>query len=92
MTDMRVKDLKKILSCISDDAIVVIPVVDENDVNRIYGFRKVRTAGVLHCESEEDSRAFCLNGAADGFDLADQIHKSGRDVDLVKILYGGNKS
>lgn len=85
---MQVKDLKKILNSLPDEMIVVVPVIDENDVNKIYGFRKVRTAGILGCEFEEHSTALCLNGATDGQDIADQVHFSGCDVNVLDILYG----
>lgn len=91
MTNMRVKDLKKILDGLSDEMIVVIPVIDEDDANHIYGFRKVRTAGVLICEGEEDREAICLNAAADEQDIADQVHFSGRDVSVKEILFGTSK-
>ena len=87
---MRVGELKEILKNLPDDMLIVIPVVDEDNVNSIYGFRKVRTAGILTCEYEcEDEReVFCLNGTMDGMDLADQVYFSGRDVDVTKVLYG----
>ena len=93
MIDMRVKDLKKILDGLSDEMIVVIPVIDEDDANHIYGFRKVRTAGILVDEySDEDEReVICLNAAADEQDIADQIHFSGRDVSVKEILFGTSK-
>ena len=84
---MQVKDLKKILNSLPDEMIVVVPVIDENDVNKIYGFRKVRTAGILSCEFEEHSTALCLNSATDGQDIADQVHFSGCDVNVLDILY-----
>lgn len=92
MTDMRVKDLKKILDGLSDEMIVVIPVIDEGDANHIYGFRKVRTAGVLICEDEDDREAICLNAAADEQDIADQVRFSGRDVGVKDVLYGVRKT
>lgn len=88
---MRVKDLKWILSKLPDDMAIVIPVIDEYDANRIYGFRKVRTAGVLISEGEEDREVLCLNAAADGHDIADQVYFSGRDVGVEKILFGTSK-
>lgn len=93
MTDMRVKDLKKILDGLSDEMIVVIPVIDEDDVNHIYGFRKVRTAGVLVDEygAEDEREAICLNAAADEQDIADQVHFSGRDVSVKEVLFGTSK-
>ena len=45
--NMHVKDLKKILNELPDDMPIIIPVIDEDDANYIYGFRYVRTAGRL---------------------------------------------
>lgn len=85
---MTVKDLSEILKELPEDMKIVIPVVDEEDVNYILGFRKVRTAGVLRCETEQDTEVFCVNGAADGRDLLEQVYFSGKDVSVSKILYG----
>ncbi len=91
--DLRVKDLKAILEGLPDDMLVIIPVVDEDNVNRMCGFRKVRTAGILEDEDEDenDQRVLCLNGAKDGADIADQVHFSGRDVSVTAVLYGYSK-
>lgn len=91
MTDMRIKDLKQIIDKLPDDMLVVIPVIDEESVDRIYGFRKVRTAGILTCEAEQDPEVLCLNAATNDYDIADQVHFSGRDVDVVKVLFGESK-
>ena len=88
---MRIGDLKTVLRDLPDEMLVVIPVVDEDDVNQISGFRKVRTAGILGCQTESEQEVLCLNGAADGQDIADQIHFSGQDVDVLNILYGKSK-
>lgn len=85
---MTIKDLKEILNELPDETLVVIPVVDEDDVNYILGFRKVRTAGILKCETEEPSEVLCLNGAADGKGIDDQLQSSGLDVGIIKVLYG----
>lgn len=87
--NMRVKDLKNILNDLPDDMPIIIPVIDEDDANHIYGFRHVRTAGVLASYGEED--ACCFNSAADGQDIADQVHFSGRDVSVKSILFGVSK-
>lgn len=86
--NMRVKDLKHILEQLPDDMAVIIPVIDEEDVNHIYGFRHVRTAGVLISEGERDREVLCLNAAADMKDIADQVHLSGKDVAVKEILFG----
>lgn len=90
--NMLVKDLKKILKKLPDDIPVVIPVVDEDDINHIYSFRYVRTAGALICEYEREPKVLCLN-CADKQDIADQIHFSGKDGDISvnKILFGTSK-
>ena len=86
--DMRVKDLKNILDKLPDDLLVIIPVIDEDNANQIYGFRKIRTAGILVCDGEDDREVLCLNAAYDGQDIADQIHFSDRDVGVKTILFG----
>lgn len=88
MKDMNVKDLKNILKELPDDMLIVIPVVDELDVNNIISFRKARTAGVLRCETEEHSEVLCLNGSSDAMDISDQINSRGGNVTLTKVLYG----
>ena len=88
---MTVGELVSILSELPDDMKIVIPVVDEDDVNHIYGFRKVRTAGILRCETELEPEVLCINGATEDQDIADQICSSNKDVDnvdTVKVLYG----
>lgn len=89
--NMLVKDLKKILNELPDDMPIIIPVINEDDANHIYGFRYVRTAGELICEYEREPEVLCLNAATDGQDIADQIHFSGRDVSVKKILFGISK-
>ena len=93
MNDLRVKDLKTILDGLPDEMMIVIPVVDEDDVNKIYGFRRVRTVGILEDQYEEecDKKVLCINGAASGADIADQVYFSGRDVSMTNILYGYSK-
>lgn len=85
---MTIKDLKNIINNLPDDMIIVIPVVDEDNVNSILGFRKVRTAGILVCETESDPEVLCLNGAMNGQDIADQVYFSDRDVGVKDVLYG----
>ena len=89
--NMRVKDLKRILEQLTDDMAVIIPVIDEEDTNHIYGFRHVRTAGILISEGEQDREVLCLNAAADRQDIADQVYFSGRDVGVKSVLFGTSK-
>lgn len=87
--EMRVKDLKEILNKLPDEMGVVIPIVTEEDVNHILAFRLIRTAGILTNEGDlNHPEVLCLNGAADGQDIADQVYFSGRDVGVKEILYG----
>ena len=87
---MKVGDLKDVIKDLPDEMFIVIPVVDEDDVNYIYGFRKVGTAGILTCEyeNEDERKVICLNGCADGMDIADQVRYRRGDVDSVEVLYG----
>ena len=90
--DLRIKDLKNIINQLPDNMLVVIPVIDKNDVNNILGFRKIRTAGILSDSNDPiDSEAFCLNGAANEMDIADQIYFSDRDINVEDILFGKSK-
>ena len=89
--NMRVKDLKHILEQLPDDMAVIIPVIDEEDANHIYGFRHVRTAGVLISEGEQNREVLCLNSAADGQDIAGQVYFSGKDVGVKNVLFGTSK-
>ena len=94
MKDMRVRDLKKIISDLPDDMVVVIPIIGEDDVNKIFGFRKVRTAGILSCSSDINREALCINTAEDGYDISDQLTSSvrvhlslGRGATTREVLY-----
>lgn len=89
--DMRIKDLKSIINELPDSMAIVIPVIDEENANHIYGFRKVRTAGILVSEGEEDREVLCINAASDEQDIADQVYFSGKDVGVEKILFGHSK-
>ena len=92
--NMLVKDLKRVLEQLPDDMAIIIPVIDEEDANHIYGFRHIRTACVLISDGEQDREVLCLNAAADGQDIADQVYFSGKDVGVKEILFGcraGNK-
>lgn len=90
--EMRVKDLKNIIDKLPEELLVVIPIISEEDSNKIYGFKKVGTAGLLECDvkKEEDRGAICLNAAKPGYDIADQVYLSGKSdiVSVKKILFG----
>lgn len=89
--NMTISDLKNIIANLPDNMPVIIPVIDEEDCNRMYGFRYIRTAGILSCEGEKDERVLCLN-AANNQNIADQVHFSGKDCDVEKVLYGKSQS
>ena len=90
MINMTIAELKRLISDLPVNMPVIIPVIDEDDCNRIFGFRFVRTAGLLSSEGEECRTVLCLN-AADEEDIADQVHFSGKDVSVEKILFGQSK-
>ena len=90
MINMTIAELKRLISDLPDNMPVVIPVIDEDDCNHIFGFRFVRTAGILSCDGEEYRTVLCLN-AANGQDIADQVYFSGRDANVEKILFGHSK-
>ena len=83
--NLTVKDLKDILAQCPDDMPVIIPVIDEDDCNNIYGFRYVRTAGILSCESEAPKNriVLCLNAATDS-DISSQVKN--KDAVCEKVL------
>lgn len=85
---MTIGDLKEVIKDLDDGMLMAIPVVDEEDVNHIYGFRLVRTAGILHTEADDPKDVLCLNSATGEKDIADQVYSSGKDVDVVDVLYG----
>lgn len=89
--NMTVKDLKELLENVSDNMPIVIPVISEDDANYIVGFRHVRTAGILKDELNYDPTtrvALCLNAAADGFDISNQIDMYGKDyIFCERVLY-----
>ena len=85
---ITIDDLKKIISGLPGDMLVIIPVVDEDNVNSILGFRKTRTAGILTCDREECSEVLCLNGASGDMDIAGQVDLSGLDIGVKEVLYG----
>ena len=53
MMNMTIAELKRLISDLPDNMPVVIPVIDEDNCNYIFGFRFVRTAGMLSCDGEE---------------------------------------
>lgn len=87
MEFLTIKELKKIIENLPDEMIIIHPVIDEIDTNKIYGFRKIRTAGILSSDYGEPQYVFCLN-SANNMDLCDQIYFSGMDVEVESVLFG----
>ena len=90
MKSMTNAELKNLITDLPDDMPVIIPVIDEENCNRIFGFRLVMTAGLLSDENEEYQTVLCLNAANDQ-DIADQVYFSGKDVSVEKVLFGQSK-
>ena len=83
--NMTVKDLRKILRGLPSDMAVVMPVISEDDCNYIFGFRHIRTAGILYSEYEPKySRVLAVNAARDS-DISEQIKN--RDAVCEKVLF-----
>lgn len=91
MMNMTIGDLKDRIKDLPDDMSVIIPVITEDDVNRILAFRHVRTAGILKCEYEEenDKTVLCLNGATDDLDISSQVEQSHCDpsIECEQVLF-----
>ena len=83
--NMTVKDLKTMLENIPDDMPLIIPVIDEDDVTRIQGFRHIRTAGVL--ESPYDEPVLCLNGSIENISISDQVEAYDKDIMCKQVLF-----
>ena len=90
-TNLTISELKKMVADLPDDMPVIIPVISEDDCNRIFGFRFVRTAGLLFCQAEEHQKVLCLNAATETMDISDQVSASGRDVNVAEVLFGNSK-
>lgn len=85
--NLTVGELKDILNQIDDDEMdVIIPVVPEDDINYISGFRHVRTVGILS-NPYEPKTALCLNASICGLDISEQIKRSGNDSVCEQIMY-----
>lgn len=92
MINMTIADLKGLISDLPDNTPVIIPVIDKDNCNHIFGFRFVRTAGILSCDGEEYRTVLCLNAANDQ-DIADQVSfsKKSVNVNVEKVLFGNSK-
>lgn len=87
MTNMTVGKLKEIMEELPDDMTVIIPITDEDNSNAIYGFRYVRTSGVL-VEPFSGEKSICLSPAAYGFNITNQLKTNGfDDIDVAALLF-----
>lgn len=86
--NLTVGRLKEILNneAVSDDMDVIIPVISEDNANYIFGFRHVRTAGIVECAYEEH-KALILNSSENGADISTQIREFNGDTSCNKVLY-----
>lgn len=89
MINMTIEDLKDRIKDLPDDMPVIIPVITEDDANHIIAFRRVRTAGILKCEYEDDKTVLCLNAASYGLDISSQIKQSHCDpsIECERVLF-----
>lgn len=84
--DMTVRDLKAALKDLPDDMEVIVTAYAEDDANYIFGFRHVRTAGILK-NPYEDKPALCLAPAMDGADMESLIENMHSDTNCEKVLF-----
>lgn len=80
---LTVKQLKDIINDLPDDMQIVTPVIDAERPDIIYGFRFVRTIGILKDELVETDECYenpgtvlCINTAND-FSLGKEIISKG---------------
>lgn len=62
---LTVKQLKDIINDLPDDIQIVVPVIDAERPDIIYGFRFVRTIGILKDEYENPDTVLCINTTND---------------------------
>lgn len=91
LINLTVKRLKEIIENLPDEMNVVIPVIDEDDANHIYGFRFVRTAGVLTDltlpDDNIEKNVLCINSASGGRDITSQLNRYGSSIDCKTLLF-----
>lgn len=92
MINMTIAELKSLISDLPDNMPVVIPVIDKDNCNHIFGFRFVRTAGLISGYADESSMILCLN-TANNQDIAEQVRfsKKSVNVNVRKVLFGNSK-
>lgn len=85
--NMTVKDLKAALKGLPDDMDVIVTTHDPHDANYIFGFKHIRTAGILSNEYEPE-HALCLAPTEHGIDICTLLRDNGRgDTKCEKVLF-----
>lgn len=92
--NMTVGQLKECLKDIPDDIHVIFAVPDTVDTNHVYGYRYIRTAGILtdhlvEGSGMEDATTLCLAVTAGGLDLHGLLeeNKEYSHITCEKVLY-----
>lgn len=84
--NVTVRDLRDCLEGLPDDMDVIVPVHDEDDANVIFGYRHVRTIGVLRSPRNPEP-AFCLASSANGADMYSLMELNAGDIECEKQMF-----
>lgn len=85
--NVTVRDLKDMLDGLPDDMEVIVPITNEHDPNNLFGFNRIRTAGILKSPMEPDM-ALCLAPSLGGLDIFSLVNNSKNVVAKVeKMLF-----
>lgn len=74
-TNVTVRDLKNMLDGLPDDMEVIVPITNEHNPNHVFGFNRIRTAGILKSPAEQDM-ALCLAPSLGGWDMYSLVNNS----------------
>ena len=74
-TNDTVRDLKNMLDGLPDDMEVIVPITNEHNPNHVFGFNRIRTAGILKSPAEQDM-ALCLAPSLGGLDIYSLVNNS----------------
>ena len=73
--NVTVRDLKDILKDLPDEMEVIVPITNAYNPNDVFGFYRIRTAGVLKSPAEQDM-ALCLAPSLGGWDIYSLVNNS----------------